>query len=174
MARPTNQITQAAYVVNDLRAAIDRWMTTSNIGPFYIMENCEPENVIYRGAPGQLKMDLAFCQAGPVQIELIQPTSTGPNMYRDSYPEGTEGYHHQCYFTDDLDRDFAHYAALGVEVAVQATFGSLRFAYFDTRHLIGCMTEVMQHDEAVEGMFKMIADAAIDWDGTDPVRMVGG
>lgn len=171
--KPTYKITQAAFVVNDLRAAIDRWMTSSNIGPFYIMENCQPENVLYRGQPGELVMDLAFCQAGPVQIELIQPKSAGPNMYRDSFPDGGEGFHHICYFTEDLDVDLAHYAAQGVEVAVQATFGSLRFAYFDTRHLIGCMTEVMQHDEAVEGMFAMIAAAAVDWDGSDPVRMVG-
>ena len=58
-------------------------------------------------------------------------------------------------------------------MAVEATFGPMRYAYFDTRHLIGCMTEVMEHDENVEGMFAMIAEAAKDWDGSDPVRMVG-
>lgn len=34
------------------------------------------------------------------------------------------------------------------------------------------MTEVMEHDEATEGMFAMIAEAAIDWDGSDPIRLV--
>lgn len=169
----TNRIIQSAFVVHDLRTAIDRWMKTANIGPFYIMENISPENVRYRGRPAPLTMDLAFCQAGGVQVELIQVKSDGPNVYRDSVPAGTDAYHHICYFTHDLAADYAHYKALGADVAVEATFGPMRYAYFDTRHLIGCMTEVMEHDENVEGVFAMIADAAKDWDGSDPVRMVG-
>lgn len=169
----TNKVIQAGYVVDDLEAAIDRWMRVTDIGPFYIMRDCAPENVIYRGQPGEILMDLAFCQAGPVQVELIQPRSLSANVYRDSVPVGTEAYHHQCYFTDDIDAEFARFAAMGVEIGVQASFGPMRFAYFDTRHLIGCMTEVMERDANVEGMFQMIADAAVDWDGKDPVRLVG-
>jgi hypothetical protein len=169
----TNKVIQAAYVVDNLDAAIERWMKTANIGPFYIMRNSAPENVIYRGKPGEMVMDIAFCQAGPLQVELIQPKSHGPNVYRDAVPVGTEAYHHQCYFTDDFDAELARFAAMGVEVGVQATSGVMRFAYFDTRHLIGCMTEVLEHDPGVEGMFQMIADAAVSWDGSDPVRLIG-
>jgi hypothetical protein len=168
----TNKVIQAGYVVDDLEAAIERWMKVTNIGPFYIQRDCAPANVIYRGQPGELLMDLAFCQAGPVQVELIHPRSKGPNVYRDGVPAGTQGYHHQCYFTDDLDGEFARFAAMGVEVGYQATFGDLHYAYFDTRHLIGCMTEVMEREANVVGLFQMIADASIDWDGKDPVRFV--
>lgn len=169
----TNKVTQAGYVVDDIDAAIERWMKVTGIGPFYIMRDCAPENVIHRGRPGELLMDIAFCQAGPVQVELIQPRSAGPNVYRDSVPAGTDAYHHQAYFTDDMDAEFARFAAMGVEVGYQATFGPMRYAYFDTRQFIGCMTEVMEHDANVEGMFQMIADAAVDWRGSDPVRLLG-
>jgi hypothetical protein len=30
----------------------------------------------------------------------------------------------------------------------------------------------MERDEAVEAQFAMIADAAVDWDGRDPIRMI--
>jgi hypothetical protein len=170
----TNTIHQAAYVVDDLDAAIDRWMRVANIGPFYVMRDCMPENVIYRGQPTEgFLVDIGFCQAGPVQVELIQPKMSGPNVYRDSVPPGSDGYHHTAYFTDDLDAEFARFAAMGVEVATQATFGALRYAYFDTRDLVGCMTEVLEHDADLEGIFKMVADAAVDWDGSDPVRLIG-
>ena len=170
----TNKIIQSAFVVDDLRHAVDQWIKTADIGPFYIMENCRPENVLHRGKPAELVMDLAFCQCGPTQIELIQPRSAGPNVYRDSVPAGTgQAFHHVCYFTDDIDGEFARFEQMGAEVATQATFGPMRYGYWDTRHLIGCMTEVMEHDEAVEGMFRMIAEAAVDWDGSDPVRLVG-
>jgi len=130
--------------------------------------------MIYRGQPTEgFLADMALCQAGPVQIELIQPRSSGPNVYRDSVPVGSDGYHHFAYFTDDLDAEFARFSTMGVEVAAQATFAALRFAYFDTRDLVGCMTEVLEHDAELEGIFKMVADAAVGWDGSDPVRIVG-
>jgi len=169
----TNKVFQLGYVVDDLDAAIERWMKVTNIGPAFIMRGSAPENIIYRGQPGEMVMDIGFCQAGDLQIELIQPLSTGPNVYRDAVPAGTQAYHHQGYFTDDMDAEFARFAALGVDVGVQGTFGDMRFAYFDTRPQIGCMTEVLERNPDVEAMFKMIADAAVDWDGSDPVRLIG-
>lgn len=166
------RLIQAGFVVDDLNSAIGRWLKTANIGPFYIMRNVRPENGIYRGKPAPLEMDIAFAQAGPMQIELIQPLSPGPSMYRDSVPKGQDGFHHVCYFTDDIDGEFERFRVQDVPVAYQATFGQMRFAYFDTRAKIGCMTEVMEHDPIVEGMFEMIAQASIGWDGRNPIRSV--
>lgn len=167
----TNKIIQAAYVVDDIDAAMERWMRVAGIGPFFVMRDCAPD-VTYRGQPGVLLADVAFCQAGSMMIELIQPKSTGPNLYRDTVPQGTDGYHHQAYFTDDFDAELARFADMNVEIATQGKFGTLRFAYFDTCHLIGCMTEVLSHDPEMDKVFQMIADAAEDWDGTDPIRVV--
>lgn len=169
----TNEIIQAAYVVEDLDAAIEAWRKTTPTGPFFVIRNATPENFSYRGKPARLVIDIALCQAGPIQIELIQPKSTGPNVYSDMAPIKGQFYHHQCYVTDDLDAEVARYAAMGIEVAQQADTGGIQFAYFDTRHLIGCMTEVVQSSEAYDGMCRMIADAAIGWDGSDPIRVIG-
>jgi hypothetical protein len=169
----TKRIIQSAFVVDDIQEAMCRWLKTANIGPFYLMKNCKPDNVLYRGRPSELVMDVAFCQAGPTQIELIQPKTNGANVYRDSVPSGVQAYHHICYVTDDLDAEYTHFANLGAEPATEAIFGAMRYAYWDTRALIGCMTEVMERDAAVEGMFRMIAEASIDWDGRDPIRLIG-
>ena len=109
---------------------------------------------------------------GPVQLELIQVKSPGPNVYRDSIPAGMDGYHHYAYFTDDLGDEFARFETLGVEVASEGTFGPLRFAYFDTRDAVGCMTEALEHDAYLKGVFKIVSDASVDWDGSDPVRLI--
>lgn len=168
----TNKIIQSGFVVDSLEVSIARWIRTASIGPFFVMEDVRPDNVLYRSEPASLNMRIAFAQAGPTQIELIQPLGAGPSIYRDSVPFGADGFHHVCYFTEDLDGEGARFSALGAPVACQARFGAMRYAYFDTRHLISCMTEVMEHDAAVEGMFAMIAKAAIDWDGRDPIRWV--
>lgn len=167
-------IFQAAYVVDDLDEAMDRWRRAMKVGPFFVMRDCAPENVRYRGRPStDLLADFAFCQAGGLQIELIQPRSSGADVYRDTVPVGVDAYHHHAYFAPDLDAETARFADMGVEVAMEGTFGALRFAYFDTYHLLGFMTEVLQPDPDIEAMFTMIAEASIDWDGSDPVRTLG-
>lgn len=168
-----NEVMQAAYVVDDLDVAIEGWRKTMPTGPFFVIRRATPENFRYRGKPAELVIDIAFCQVGSIQVELIQPKSAGPNVYSDSAPIKGQFYHHQCYISDDLEAEFARFAAMGVEVAQQADTGGVQFAYFDTRHLIGCMTEVVQRGEAMEGLCRMIADAAVDWDGSDPIRIIG-
>lgn len=166
----TNEVMQAAFVVDDLDAAIERWMTTIQTGPFFVLRDASPENFIYRGKPAKIVMDIAICQAGPIQVELIKPKSAGPNIYTDMVPAGAQVYHHQCYVTDDLEAERARFAAMDVELAQEADTGGIRFAYFDTRKRIGCMSEVVQRSEGFDDLSKMIADAAVDWDGANPVR----
>ena len=48
--------------------------------------------------------------------------------------------------------------------------GPVTFGYFDTRETLGCMLEIVTRLPAVEARFAMIADAARNWDGTDPIR----
>lgn len=169
----TKEVMQAAYVVDDLDAAIEGWLKMAQTGPFFVIRNAAPENFRYRGEAAEIVMDIAFCQAGPIQVELIQPKSTGPNVYRDMARAEAQFYHHQCYITDDLEAECKRFAAMGIEVAQEADTGGVQFAYFDTRHLIGCMTEVVQRGEAMDGLCNMIADAAADWDGSNPIRMLG-
>jgi hypothetical protein len=171
---PTDSIFQAAYVVEDLEEAMARWQRVARVGPFYVMREASLEGLIYRGQPSEgFVSDCAFGQAGTLQIELIQVKSSVPNLYRDTVPAGKDAYHHHAYFTDDLDAELARFEAMGVEVATQASYGTMRYAYWDTHDLIGGMTEALERDPGVEALFKMIADAAVDWDGSDPVRVIG-
>lgn len=166
----TKEVMQAAYVVDDLDSAIESWLKMEQTGPFFVLYNASPANFSYRGKPTEILMDIAICQAGPIQLELIRPKSTGPNVFRDMGPAGKPFYHHQCYITDDIEAERARFAAMGIEVGQEADSAGVHFAYFDTRKLIGCMTEVVQRSEGFEGMCKMIADAAVDWDGSNPIR----
>jgi hypothetical protein len=35
------------------------------------------------------------------------------------------------------------------------------------------MTELLTYSEDIAGLFGMIAEASIDWDGSDPIRPLG-
>jgi hypothetical protein len=93
-------------------------------------------------------------------------------LYRDIVPAGADTYHHQAYWHHDLDAETARFASIGVEKIAHGTAGAMRFAYFDTRHLVGCITEVLEHEAGMAAMMQGFADAAVDWDGSDPVRLL--
>ena len=68
---------QNAWVVDDLETACNAWVTELGVGPFFITEYAPSafDSVTYRGAPSELAMRIGIAQAGPLQIELIQPLS---------------------------------------------------------------------------------------------------
>ena len=169
--KPTDRtVFQNAWVVDDVEAAAMRWVQEMGVGPFFLSEYVDVfGDVYYRGEPSSLNMKVALAQAGPVQIELIEPISE-QCAYRDSVSPGTVGFHHVCVWTHDIDADTEYFASLGYQVANSGTVGPTAFAYYDTRPLMGCMLEVVTKHPAIEARFEQIAQAAVDWDGKDPIR----
>lgn len=161
---------QHGILVNDLDEAIERWLRSARVGPFYVMRHVQVADFLYRGQPATIDFSTALAQAGPLQIELIQQHSAGPSAYRDTFAPGQEGFHHLCTFVEDFDAEVAHHAAHGSVMAAEGAFGDMRFGYLDTRTQIGCMTEIIEDRASIRALFKLVADAAEGWDGRDPVR----
>lgn len=171
--KPTNRsIFQNAWVVDDLDAAMQKWATEMGVGPFFVAEHGPAfKEVRYRGEPSELAMKVALAQAGPVQIELIQPTTNKPCAYRDSVPAGSGmGFHHMCVWTHDIDADSAYFEQLGYPTTNIGSTGNAWFAYYDTRPLMGCMLEVVERKPEIEAVFGRIAEVCAAWDGSKPVR----
>ncbi|WP_156680428.1 VOC family protein [Sphingomonas profundi] len=169
---PNGTYFQACWVVNDLHAAMRYWRETQGVGPFYYLEHPVVHDFSHRGTPTTLDFTAALAQAGPLQIELIAQRDGRGSAYRDSFAEGQEGFHHLGTIADDYDATFDHYRARGYEVAHMGVSGDMRFAYFDTRRDMACMVEIIERKQSMTDFFRMIADAAIDWDGSDPYRCV--
>lgn len=165
-----HQFIQAAWVVNDLEEAMHRWIKSARVGPFFVIPHQGVEDTCYRGTPTPIDFSGALAQAGPLQIELIEQHSDTPSAYRDTFPPGQEGLHHMCTFVDDFDAEVENYRKQDAAVAFNGRAGNMRFAYVDTRASLGFMTEIIEDRQKTRDLFKMVADAAIDWDGTDPIR----
>ena len=162
---------QNCWVVPDLEAAMERWVGMG-VGPFFRRDSNYPE-AIYRGTPVPLSFRGAIAQAGSVQIELIQQTSSGPSAYRDTFAEGESGFHHMLHFTDHFAEDVQALRARGIEMASEfSSLGGASVVYADTREEIGCMLELLPPVPILLKAFRMVADAASNWDGRDPVRML--
>lgn len=173
MSKPTRtRAIQNAWVVNDIEAAARRWSETLGIGPFYIgqYQSRMFDDLQYRGEAATLDMTTAIAFSGDMQIELIEPVGTAPSAYRDVYAEGETGFHHLCFWSDDLDADLAHYAALGCAAANTGTVrGGPRFAYVDARTTSGCMIELLEYQAPLATLFDSWQDANKQWDGKDPI-----
>ena len=171
LTKPTDRtIFQNAWVVDDAEATCRKWVEQMGVGPFFVTEyNNAFEHVTYRGEEAPLDMIVAIAQAGPVQVEIIEPR-VARCAYRDSVPAGTDAFHHMCVWTDDIEADTEYFEQLGYPAANIGAVGDIQFAYYDTRPLMGCMLEVVTRGPGIMERFAEIARAAENWDGSDPIR----
>src|SRR5262245_53575554 len=117
MAIAHGVIKQAAYIVDDLDAAIMRWVELVGAGPFFGIDRARGEDVRYRGMPINLEASIALGNSGGLQIELIAPHGDAPSVYR----ELPRGVHHLAILARDFERDSARLEELGHPVAFALT-----------------------------------------------------
>ena len=160
---------QYAFVVNDLDEAMASWSQIMGAGPFFVSREYLGNELTYRGQPSQTRVDYAFGQAGPVQVQLIAQSDPGPSLYRDMYPPGEAGFHHVGVLipAEQMPAEVDRMQAAGYPV-VASLFTSVPVAYFDCRDRIGCFVELYGTNQRTLDFFQLIADTHRDWDGTGP------
>jgi hypothetical protein len=164
---------QTAYLVGDVFAAAREWAGRRGAGPFFVLEHIALDDVVYRGRPGKLDHSSAYGQLGEMMIELVQVHGEGPSAFRDLFEPGEYGLHHLATFAPDLEAELAGYEARGYPVAARARASEVAFAFVDTSRELRHMIEVYQDGPGIRGFYRMVAEAARDWDGRDPVRPLG-
>jgi hypothetical protein len=168
-------IDQLGYVVDDIEAAMAHWVEKLGVGPCYFLPSPPMQDLAYRGRPTEARIAVALSFSGALQIELIQPVDDHPTPYRDFLAAHGTGLHHLARFVDDYDAAMAGYASRGMEpfFGGRGLTEKQRFSYFDTETHGGTCSELI---ETVEfgGFFDAIRNAVSGWDGSDPIRTVGG
>ena len=166
------KIIQNSWVVTDMDAAMRHWVETTGVGPFFVVKGVTLEDQRYRGKPAAKSIEVTFAlaQAGDIQIELVDQHNDVRSAYRDLIPAGQSGFHHMAIYSQEYDADLSDYTGAGFEVAFSGAFAGKRFCYVDTSKPIGYMIEIIEASDAQAGFFAKIADAAKNWDGSDPIR----
>jgi len=160
------RIVQNAYVVQDLDEAIERWHTAFGLGPFVVSRHLQFERSLYRGVPMPLDISAGFVQSGDLQIELICQHNPEASAFREAYAPGEEGLHHVAVFPEDHDRFVSGCTSRGFAVATElAAAGGVGATFIDTRELWGHMLEVYRDNGILRAFYRLVADAARDWDG---------
>ena len=164
---------QLAYLPQDFDAAVKYWTETMGVGPFYLMENVALGDAKYKGVPTGAVFSIAIAYWGDVQIELIRPENSEPSIYTGEYAV-TDSLHHICIFVDSIEEARAACAEAGAEILVEGKVGADgEVIYVDPGKGPGHVIELLQNMTGADAIFQMIKDAGKDWDGTDPLRILG-
>ncbi len=169
--QPDNGIIQHAYVVKDIRKAMDGWVKDLKVGPWFLIDRFSGVDAQYRGSPSHAESALAMSFAGHMNIELIQPVNDAPSVYWDTIKKRGYGFHHWGVATSNFDSDLERYKQRGYELAFFARVPSGgRVGYMDAGDGLGGMVELIEMGAAFEPIFGRFYAATIAWDGKDPIR----
>ena len=170
--QPMGGIAQTAFVVEDLQAAIDHWVTNCKAGPFFVLPHFLVPGQTYRGEESRADITIAMGFAGHMLIELIQPLDGEPSVYRETMELRGCGFHHLGIACADVDADSRAYQARGYHEAFRAavpTGGEVVYLDNGSGAQLGFL-ELLPVTPGMDATFTRFWEASRDWDGADPVR----
>lgn len=166
-------IRQNAYLVTDLHQAMDRWLSVG-VGPWMVLPSFAQTGSEYRGRATAPVVSIAFANSGELQIELIQQEDDAPSIYKEFLDAHGGGFHHIAFWSEEFDSTVQKAVAEGWPVLHRGDGGGMaKFAYLDTGGFTSTVVEVMELNDVTGAMMSMVRQASVDWDGSDPVRMLG-
>jgi hypothetical protein len=165
-------IRQIGYVVTDIDRAILRWLELG-VGPWFVMRELTLA-ARYRGEPCRVTLTLALANSGEMQVELIQQHDDRPSIYTEFLEAHGPGYHQLAYWSADFDATIASLLEAGWPVVWSGGEDvGARFAYVEQPEGPASIVEIMELTDATSGMATFVRDAATNWDGGEPIRVLG-
>jgi len=176
-------VTQICYASWDIEAAAKTLVEIERAGPFFFAEfplDC----LQYRGEEvdyGRLKVGFGY--RGRMQIELIQAPAGMASCYAEVLGDGKREAFHHVYIKsdDDYDAIVERHARAGEPMVYHGLAGDdgIRFGFIDARPRLGHFVEVLETNRmvgkaaAIYGLYAKMEQAAVDWDGSRPLRSIG-
>jgi hypothetical protein len=166
-------IRQIGYVVTDFDEALGGWVELG-VGPWFVIRGMT-QRVLYRGEPCEITLSLAMANSGDLQVELIHQDDDTPSIFTEFLAGGEEGFHQLAYWTEDFDATMHTVTGAGWPVVWSGGEDvGTRFAYVEPPNSPAAIIEIMELTETTAGMGDFIRHTAANWDGTDPIREMGG
>ena len=169
--QPDRGIMQLAYVVPDIHEAMNEWVDTLRVGPWFLLDSFTGTHPVYRGQRSQAAVALAMSFAGHMNIELIQPLDDHPSVYREAIQAKGYGFHHWGVASRDVEADVALYAQRGMHPAFRAgvpTGGDV--VYLDAGDRVPGFVELIPVNPLMERAFSAFYAASMAWDGSNRIR----
>lgn len=166
-------VRQMGYVVTDLDQAIAGWLALG-VGPWFVMRDM-PLEATFRGEPCATTVSLAWSNTGQLQIELIHQKDSTPSIFTEFLAANGPGLHQLAYWTTDFAATMGEVEKAGWPVVWSGGEGyGVRFAYVEPPNSPAAVIEISELTDATAANAIFIHDAAAEWDGSNPIRVLGG
>lgn len=139
-----SKVIQIAMVVDDLDAAMQRYVDELGVGPWSVFLSDHIDQSI-RERPASVTFRIGLCDALPIQLELVEPLDD-VSIYAEFLRDHGPGLHHLAFETSDDDPiihapDGRRRPILCSGVAEGEDGSALEYFYFDTREDLGYYVE---------------------------------
>lgn len=159
-------IEQVAYIVKDIDQAVADWNNAMGVGPFAVARNVQPlEASVYRGEESfGVTVNLGFAYINDIQLELIQPCSDHPSIYREALDSNHLGLHHYGFLVEDYEAAYEDAVDRGYQAIVNAgQKGWARMAYMESPLVPGLIAELIEKNDNTriyfDGVKEMLSTA---------------
>ncbi len=169
-----NRGAQWGFVVDDIEAAMQHWITVFGVGPFLHIRKIRrhEHDAIYRGEATDVRITVAFSYFGETQLEIIQQLNDSPSPYRDFLAEGRSGIQHIGFWSEKYDEAYQSLISDGFKPEYRARMQGVprETVYFKDPGCVGAMVELSLATPRKSQLFGAMADIVKRWDGSRAIR----
>jgi hypothetical protein len=165
-----------AYVVADIAATVDRLVDGLGAGPFFLIEHVPLEDVRSRGEPAEFVHHSAFGACGDGAIELMQPVALAPARVEQGFARPWPRIQHVGYVVPphDVAGLRSSLEERGLPQYLSSWLGGVETTVHDASAVLGHDIEIHEDNTGLRDFFGMVLAAAEGWDGSNPLRPLGG
>ena len=160
------------YTVSSIEESVATIAGTFGGGPFFYMERSGFDEITSRGEPASWDHAGAWGWVGGGFVEVQEFRSANPPRLADILNTGPAAINHVAVVADEFEQAGAELERLGCEKILQTRSGLMEIDFFDARGLLGHPIELHKATDAFAHFFRQIRAAAVDWDGSNPLRPV--
>ncbi|HZT90116.1 MAG TPA: VOC family protein [Stellaceae bacterium] len=170
MSRFFGPLRQMGFVVRDIERAMRHWIEVCGVGPWFYADRLPLTAFRYKGRPYDIHISVALANSGDVQLELIQQRDDTPSLYRDFLAAGHEGLQHWSSWPENYHELRERALARGWTIGQEGESERGPFIYFLEEGHPGTIIEMSEATPTRTRIFDAVREAAIGWDGSDPIR----
>ena len=147
---PVSHIDQIALIVEDLQLALSRYHASMGYGPWqcYQYDSESVPYLRYRGKATRAQWKIAMADVNGLNFELIEPVSTGDNIYTEFVERHGYGLHHVGINVPNTEAICRIAQQSGIDTLMEGrgfgVEGDGHFAYLDTVDLLGMIVELRE------------------------------